>query len=115
MGIQGEPNPPNPSKQDTPVPCIPFKQTLSQPTPSLSGTQWSEDLFCAFPTTPVSIIIIDDTAVGSSTLTPVHSPEIPRIAPENPTASSPHSHDEALQEFTTLQQTLMIPQEIVHD
>ncbi|MBW0530756.1 hypothetical protein O181_070471 [Austropuccinia psidii MF-1] len=34
------------------------------------------------------------------TSTPVPSPEIPPIAPENPDSSSPHSHDEARQEFT---------------
>ncbi|MBW0495538.1 hypothetical protein O181_035253 [Austropuccinia psidii MF-1] len=39
---------------------------------------------------------------------------IPSSAPKNPTASSPHSHDDACQEFTDLQHTLMIPRAIVH-
>ncbi|MBW0480068.1 hypothetical protein O181_019783 [Austropuccinia psidii MF-1] len=34
---------------------------------------------------------------------------------ETPASSSPHSHNEAFQEFANLQLTLMIPQEIVHD
>ncbi|MBW0550147.1 hypothetical protein O181_089862 [Austropuccinia psidii MF-1] len=38
-------NPPNPPQQDSPIQCIPCKQTLQQPTPGPSGTQWSEDLF----------------------------------------------------------------------
>ncbi|MBW0466532.1 hypothetical protein O181_006247 [Austropuccinia psidii MF-1] len=42
-----------------------------------------------------------------STPTPVPSPEIPA-------ASSPHSHDEAWQEFMDLRWTLMIPREIFH-
>ncbi|MBW0590640.1 hypothetical protein O181_130355 [Austropuccinia psidii MF-1] len=32
--------------QDSPVPSLPCKQTLRQPTPGPSGTQWSEELFC---------------------------------------------------------------------
>ncbi|MBW0540584.1 hypothetical protein O181_080299 [Austropuccinia psidii MF-1] len=40
-----EHNPPNPPPQDSPVPCMPLQQTPQQPTPGLSGTQWSEDLF----------------------------------------------------------------------
>ncbi|MBW0532483.1 hypothetical protein O181_072198 [Austropuccinia psidii MF-1] len=32
-----------------------------------------------------------------------------------PVPSSPHSHDEAFQEFTNLRPTLMIPQAIVHE
>ncbi|MBW0514864.1 hypothetical protein O181_054579 [Austropuccinia psidii MF-1] len=41
-----EQNPPNPPQHYSPVPCIPCKQALRQSTPGLSGTQWSEDLFC---------------------------------------------------------------------
>ncbi|MBW0475089.1 hypothetical protein O181_014804 [Austropuccinia psidii MF-1] len=45
---------------------------------------------------------------------PLHSPpgSFPRytlVASENPIPSSPHSHDEACQEFTDLRPTLMIP------
>ncbi|MBW0482862.1 hypothetical protein O181_022577, partial [Austropuccinia psidii MF-1] len=43
----------------------------------------------ARPTTPCSIIIIDDTPVGSS-----------------PVPSSPHSHNEACQEFTDFDDSL---------
>ncbi|MBW0525930.1 hypothetical protein O181_065645 [Austropuccinia psidii MF-1] len=35
----------NPLQQDSPFPSFPCKQTLRQPTPGPSGTQWSEDLF----------------------------------------------------------------------
>ncbi|MBW0463751.1 hypothetical protein O181_003466 [Austropuccinia psidii MF-1] len=41
--------PPNPPRQDSPIPCMPFKHTKQQPTPGLSGTQWSEDSFCCKP------------------------------------------------------------------
>ncbi|MBW0487971.1 hypothetical protein O181_027686 [Austropuccinia psidii MF-1] len=39
-------NPPNPPQIDSPVQCMPCKQTLWQPTPGPSGTRRSEDLFC---------------------------------------------------------------------
>ncbi|MBW0518169.1 hypothetical protein O181_057884 [Austropuccinia psidii MF-1] len=38
-------NPPNPPGQDSLNPRMPGKQTQRQPTPGLSGTRWSEDLF----------------------------------------------------------------------
>ncbi|MBW0582873.1 hypothetical protein O181_122588, partial [Austropuccinia psidii MF-1] len=38
-------NPPNPPRQDSPVPSLPREQTPRQPTPGPSGTRWSEDLF----------------------------------------------------------------------
>ncbi|MBW0578800.1 hypothetical protein O181_118515 [Austropuccinia psidii MF-1] len=38
-------NSPNPPQQDSPVPSWPREQTPQQPTPGLSGTQWSEELF----------------------------------------------------------------------
>ncbi|MBW0586746.1 hypothetical protein O181_126461, partial [Austropuccinia psidii MF-1] len=53
-------SPPNPPRQDSPVPSLPLEQTLRQPTPGPSGTQWSEELFRACPATPCLIIIIDD-------------------------------------------------------
>ncbi|MBW0519909.1 hypothetical protein O181_059624 [Austropuccinia psidii MF-1] len=40
--------------------------------------------------------------------------EIPPIAPKNPTANSLNSNNEACQEFTDRQATLMIPQSIVN-
>ncbi|MBW0475046.1 hypothetical protein O181_014761 [Austropuccinia psidii MF-1] len=148
-------NPPNPPQKDTPVPCMPCKQT-----PGPSGTQWSrtcsatpiqssklqvpshEDtstfehepevaqtqsmeepfgksplyffysykLSLTRPDTPHSIIIIDNSPV---TPPPPSSLEIPTAS--SPLAqSSPHSHNEAQQEFTNLLPTLIIPQEIVH-
>ncbi|MBW0548200.1 hypothetical protein O181_087915 [Austropuccinia psidii MF-1] len=74
----------------------------------------------ARPATPRSIIIIDDTPVGSPPPT-TPSPDIPPIDAENPTASSPpvpsssHSYDDARQEFTDLRPILMIPRAIVHE
>ncbi|MBW0586285.1 hypothetical protein O181_126000, partial [Austropuccinia psidii MF-1] len=38
-------NSPNPPRRDSPVPRLPCEQTLRQPTPGLSGTRWSEELF----------------------------------------------------------------------
>ncbi|MBW0529139.1 hypothetical protein O181_068854 [Austropuccinia psidii MF-1] len=111
-----ERNPPNPPQQDSPVPGMPHKKTPWQPTPGLSGTQWSEDLShkpsqhneppipgpspsseppevalmqstedpFACPATPCSVIIIDNTPIGSpppSTPTPVSSqcPQEPQL------------------------------------
>ncbi|MBW0482517.1 hypothetical protein O181_022232 [Austropuccinia psidii MF-1] len=39
-----EQNPSNTPQQDSPVPHMPHEQTLRQPTPGPSGTQWLEDL-----------------------------------------------------------------------
>ncbi|MBW0575707.1 hypothetical protein O181_115422 [Austropuccinia psidii MF-1] len=97
-----------------------------EPEPEVAPMQSMEEpfgksqLFLTLPLTisslPHSIIIIDDIPVRSpprvpspSTPTPVPSTVIPPIAPKNPTASSPHSHDEPRQEFTDLQPTLIIP------
>ncbi|MBW0529809.1 hypothetical protein O181_069524 [Austropuccinia psidii MF-1] len=127
-------------QQDTPVPHMPCKQMPWQPTPGLSGTQWLEDLFrepfqhteapiqssksqvlshedistrepepelvLLLPTLSLSLMIC--LLAPPSTPTPALSLEIP-------TASSPHSQDEAQKEFTYLQTTLMIPQANVHD
>ncbi|MBW0462369.1 hypothetical protein O181_002084 [Austropuccinia psidii MF-1] len=133
-------NPLNPPRQDSPVPCMPREQTPQQPIPVPSGTQWSEDLSHEnsqhneppipgpsssseppedIPTCEPEpeVIIIDDMPVRSPT--PPPSPCVPPpIASNNPTASSPpvpsssHSYDDACQEFTNLQPTLMIPQAI---
>ncbi|MBW0469213.1 hypothetical protein O181_008928 [Austropuccinia psidii MF-1] len=40
-----EQNPANTPRQDSPVQCMPHKQTPRKTTPGTSGTQWSEDLF----------------------------------------------------------------------
>ncbi|MBW0478619.1 hypothetical protein O181_018334 [Austropuccinia psidii MF-1] len=61
-----------------------------EPEPEVAPTQSTEE-HLACPATPCSVIIIDNTPVGS----PIPSPEIP-------TSSSPHSHDEAWQELNDL-------------
>ncbi|MBW0490352.1 hypothetical protein O181_030067 [Austropuccinia psidii MF-1] len=82
-----EPNPQNHLQQETPVPCMPGKQTLQQPTIGTSGNQWSEELFHAHPTTPHSIIIINDMPVGSPPPPPSTPSTVP--SPDIPTTSSP--------------------------
>ncbi|MBW0487243.1 hypothetical protein O181_026958 [Austropuccinia psidii MF-1] len=82
-----------PSQTDEPpIPGLspssePYEDVLTcEPEPEVALTQSMEEPF-AYPTPPLSLIIIDDMPVGSS----------------------PHSHNEAFQEFTDLQPTLMIP------
>ncbi|MBW0497535.1 hypothetical protein O181_037250 [Austropuccinia psidii MF-1] len=65
-----------------------------EPEPEVAPMQSTEEPF-AHPATPCSVIIINNTPIGSPL--------------EIPTAFSPHSHDEAWQEFTDLQLTLIIP------
>ncbi|MBW0537899.1 hypothetical protein O181_077614 [Austropuccinia psidii MF-1] len=85
----------NPPQQDSPVPCVPFQQTLQQPTPGVIGTQLLEYFFRTCTTTPCSVIIINDTPVGSPSpdspsLTPPPSPRVtPPSAPKNLSTSSP--------------------------
>ncbi|MBW0574649.1 hypothetical protein O181_114364 [Austropuccinia psidii MF-1] len=102
----------------------------------LTLPNFSLPLLCpspARPTTPRSIIIINDTPVKSpplplpstsltpppSTPTRVPSLDLPPIAAENPAAftppvpSSSHSYDDACQELTHLQPTLIILQAII--
>ncbi|MBW0506743.1 hypothetical protein O181_046458 [Austropuccinia psidii MF-1] len=97
------------SSELTLPPFVEPSQTNEPPIPGPSpSSEPHEDILTSRPTPPHSIIIIDDMPVGSP---PPSTPtlEIPPISPENPTASSPHSHDETCQEFTDLQPTLMIP------
>ncbi|MBW0517930.1 hypothetical protein O181_057645 [Austropuccinia psidii MF-1] len=82
--------PPSPSFQP------PEDKTSREPEPEVAPMQSTEEPF-AFPATPRSIIIIDDTPIGSP---PVQSPS--------------HSHNDTRQEFTNLRPTLMIPRAIVH-
>ncbi|MBW0512406.1 hypothetical protein O181_052121 [Austropuccinia psidii MF-1] len=124
-----------------------------QPTPGLSGTQWSEDLShkpsqhieppipgpSPSSEPPEDVVTHEpepevaptqsmeepfDTPISpaltpqNSTPTPVPSPYLSPIAAENLMASSPpvtsssHSYNDAHQEFTDLQPTIMIPQAI---
>ncbi|MBW0583290.1 hypothetical protein O181_123005, partial [Austropuccinia psidii MF-1] len=67
------------------------------------------------PATPCSIIIIDNTPIGSppfqrSLSVPPRTPTPPR-----PVQRPSHSNNEACQEFTNLRPTLMIPCAIVHE
>ncbi|MBW0474340.1 hypothetical protein O181_014055 [Austropuccinia psidii MF-1] len=118
-----EQNPPDPQQKETPVPHMPCKKAprkpapgpsckpsqqdeppipgpgqssksqvpsheealTPEPEPQVAPMQSMEEPF-AFPATPRSVIIIDDMPI-----------------------SSPHSHNDAQQEFTNLQLTLMIP------
>ncbi|MBW0523948.1 hypothetical protein O181_063663 [Austropuccinia psidii MF-1] len=82
--------------------------------PEVAPVKSTEDCF-ACPATPPSIITINDMPVRTPhpPLPLVPSTEIPPITSENPipsppAQSSPHSHNEALQELTNLQPTLMI-------
>ncbi|MBW0472850.1 hypothetical protein O181_012565 [Austropuccinia psidii MF-1] len=82
-----EPRIPGPSQ-----PSEPHEDALTcEPEPEVAPTQSMEEPFVC-PATPAFVIIIDNTPVGS--------PPVP---------SSPQSHDEARQESTDLQLTLMIP------
>ncbi|MBW0501176.1 hypothetical protein O181_040891 [Austropuccinia psidii MF-1] len=93
-----EPPIPGPSPSSKPPEDIP----TCGPEHEVAPTQSMEDSF-ARPATPRSVIIIDDAPVGS----------LPPSAPKNPTASSPHSHNDAYQEFTDLRPPLIIPQAII--
>ncbi|MBW0582568.1 hypothetical protein O181_122283 [Austropuccinia psidii MF-1] len=112
-----EPPIPGPSPSSEPPEDLPTRE----PEPEVAPTQSTEESF-ARPGTPHSIIVIEDTPVGSppppppsSSPTPQPSPDLPPIAAENPTPSSPpvpsssHSYDDACQEFTDLRPILMIP------
>ncbi|MBW0484743.1 hypothetical protein O181_024458 [Austropuccinia psidii MF-1] len=100
-----------PQHNEQPIPGLsqpsePHEYTLTcEPEPEVALMQSTEEPF-ACPATPTSVIIIDDMPIGSP---------LPPISPKIPTASSPHSHDEAQQEFMYLQPTFMIPQAIVHE
>ncbi|MBW0546858.1 hypothetical protein O181_086573 [Austropuccinia psidii MF-1] len=107
-----------------------FREPSQHDEPPIPGPSPSskppEDIATSCPATPHLIIIIDDIPIGSpppispaQTLLPsTPTPDLPPIAAENPTTSSPpvpsssHSYDDSRQEFTNLQPTLMIPQAI---
>ncbi|MBW0567531.1 hypothetical protein O181_107246 [Austropuccinia psidii MF-1] len=96
---------PEPSQMDEPpipglVPSSKPHEDIPtcEPESEVAPKQSMEEAF-AFPNTPHSVITIDNMPVGS----------LPPSAPKNPTNSSPHSHNDACQEFTDLRPTLMIP------
>ncbi|MBW0539518.1 hypothetical protein O181_079233 [Austropuccinia psidii MF-1] len=99
-----EPPIPGPSPSSLPPEDI----ATREPEPEVAPTQSMEEPF-ACAATPRSIIIIADTPVGSPTPPPsTPTPDLPPIAFENPTISSPlvpsssHSYNDAFQEFTNL-------------
>ncbi|MBW0545639.1 hypothetical protein O181_085354 [Austropuccinia psidii MF-1] len=134
-------NQPNSPQQDSPIPSLPHKQSLRQPTPGPSGTQWSEDLLCSKPPkTPIpgpspSSKPHEDvptcepepevaptqsmeepfalpTPSSPLTIHPLDPPSLP-VPLRAPVPRSPHSHNDARQEFTNSQLTLMIPNRIL--
>ncbi|MBW0496764.1 hypothetical protein O181_036479 [Austropuccinia psidii MF-1] len=93
-----------------------------EPEPEVAPVQRMEENF-DFSATPRSFIIINDMPARfplpllfpQPTFPSVPSPEVPPITSENPITSSPpvqgtpQSHNEALQEFSSLQPKLMMP------
>ncbi|MBW0511808.1 hypothetical protein O181_051523 [Austropuccinia psidii MF-1] len=119
---------------------MPHKQALWQLTPGPSGTQWSEDLLCkpsqhdeppipgpsqssksqvpshedTLPCEPEPEVALTQSTEEPFSICPPATPEIPTTS--SPLApNSPHSHNEAWQEFTNLRPTLMLSQAIVQD
>ncbi|MBW0485863.1 hypothetical protein O181_025578 [Austropuccinia psidii MF-1] len=82
------------TKLNSPVPCMPCKQTPWQPTPGPSGTQWSEDLFHGKK--PPFPFLILPFASSELTLPPIvepsqhHEPPIPGLSQPS------ESHEDAL-------------------
>ncbi|MBW0526699.1 hypothetical protein O181_066414 [Austropuccinia psidii MF-1] len=128
-----------PGRSQSPKSQLPTHEDGStcEPEPEVAPKQSKEDPLCNIPisffscyqhslTTPSKHIqlvplplppsssLTIRPSLPPSTPTPVPSPEIPLISPKSPTAYSPHSHNEVLEEFTHLGLTLMIPQEIIH-
>ncbi|MBW0589609.1 hypothetical protein O181_129324 [Austropuccinia psidii MF-1] len=89
-----EPPIPGPSPSSQP----PEDNTTREPEPEVAPMQLTEEPF-ACPATTCSIIIINNTPIGS----------LP-VPPRTPVQSPSHSHDDARQEFTDLQTALMIPE-----
>ncbi|MBW0570806.1 hypothetical protein O181_110521, partial [Austropuccinia psidii MF-1] len=79
-----EQNPPNPPQKDSPVPSLPRKQTLQQPTPGPSGTQWSEELFSEPSRTKEPPIPGLSPSSEPPEDIPAHEPE-PEVAPTQST------------------------------
>ncbi|MBW0515908.1 hypothetical protein O181_055623 [Austropuccinia psidii MF-1] len=90
-----EPPTPGPSPSSKPPEDVP----TCEPEVEVAPTQSTEDPF-ACPTTPPSIILIDNMPIGSP---------LPNSATFPLWDPSPHSHNDTRQEFTGLQPTLMIP------
>ncbi|MBW0499164.1 hypothetical protein O181_038879 [Austropuccinia psidii MF-1] len=115
----------------SPIPHIPCKKTLQQPTPGPSCSQWREDIFSKpsqqdEPPIPGASQASDSqlpsyendlTCESEPEVVPTQSSEEPFASPATPCSfiivndmpvrtplplHSPHSRDEALQEFTNL-------------
>ncbi|MBW0591542.1 hypothetical protein O181_131257, partial [Austropuccinia psidii MF-1] len=73
-----EQNPPNPPQQDSPIPSLPGEQTPWQPTPSQSGTQWSEELFgkCSQTKDPLIPGLSPSSQPHEDDTTPEPEPEV---------------------------------------
>ncbi|MBW0503449.1 hypothetical protein O181_043164 [Austropuccinia psidii MF-1] len=93
-----EPPIPGPSPSSEPHEDL----SAHEPEPEVARMHSLEEPF-AGPATPCLVIIIKDMPVGSSPI-PSPTPPVPSSSTttlENPTSSSPHSHYEAWQEFTS--------------
>ncbi|MBW0555519.1 hypothetical protein O181_095234 [Austropuccinia psidii MF-1] len=90
------------------------------PIPGLSpSSEPHEDVPTYFPHlsfSNVQLVPLHPTPSSPLTIRPSdpHMFPLPPSAPEDSTASSPHSHNDAFQELTDLQLTFMIPRAIVH-
>ncbi|MBW0487970.1 hypothetical protein O181_027685 [Austropuccinia psidii MF-1] len=118
-----EPPIPGPSQSSSPPEDVLTREPEAEVAPTQSMEEpfvksqhhffYSSQLFLTFPLTISSL----------SHSTPLHHhhqqyarwiPSFPLCSPSLPVQSFPLSHNEARQEFTDLQQTLIIPQAIVH-
>ncbi|MBW0527452.1 hypothetical protein O181_067167 [Austropuccinia psidii MF-1] len=83
----------NALQQGSPVPSLPRKPNPSQPTPGLSGTQWSEDLF--FRKEQKIVLLISTFESSELTVLPFLEPSQPNEPPipglSKP--SEPHEED----------------------
>ncbi|MBW0490065.1 hypothetical protein O181_029780 [Austropuccinia psidii MF-1] len=108
-----------PSQQDEPPVCSPTPPIpgLSQASDSQLPSHENNSTLGPEPeVAPINqqSIPFPSPPVPCSEIPPVPSPERPLVTSSSPVHSSPHSHQEALQEFTNFQLTLMIPQTIFH-
>ncbi|MBW0465753.1 hypothetical protein O181_005468 [Austropuccinia psidii MF-1] len=124
MGFKFQkPNQPNPPQQNSPIPSLPqHSRTDEPPIPGPSpSSKPDEDVPTREPEPEVALTQSMEEPFdppspclfSNSVTFPFCSPSLP-VPPRTPIPSSPHSHNDACQEFTDLRPTLMIPQAIVH-